>query len=299
MFTAMSTAERICFITGFHRSGTTVLTEAVASAVPAPMLTVGDLAQFMPALAELLDSLQSRSVPVDRGVDGRPVSSTMPEEYCVYLASRGRGRKLRYGSRAKADLQALADAVAAREDSRAAVMKNPWDTANEARLLKDFPHASVVIVRRALPEIEASQRAAFARERNSDEYMGTLLPGEFVKRIWQFAHRGRLLPRLINAISVWRLRLRTLRLASQVHRLPHDRTALLSYDEFKTDARAAAQWASHLLDPDVLAEEFAARCAPFGAEHQPAQVSRVVAAIDRYWERSWERTRAQHARARS
>lgn len=299
MFTAMSTAERICFITGFHRSGTTVLTEAVASAVPAPMLTVGDLAQFMPPLAELLNSLQSRSVPIDRGVDGRPVSSTMPEEYCVYLASRGRGRKLRYGSGAKADLQTLADAVAARGDSRAAVMKNPWDTANEARLLKDFPHASVVIVRRALPEIEASQRAAFARERNSDEYMGTLLPGEFVKRIWQFAHRGRLLPGLINAISVWRLRLRALRLASQVHRLPHDRTALLSYDEFKTDARAAAQWASHLVDPDVLAEEFAARCAPFGAEHRPAQVSRVVAAIDRYWERNWELTRAQHARARS
>jgi hypothetical protein len=298
MFTVMSTAERICFITGFHRSGTTVLTEAVACAVPAPMLTVGDLAQYTPALAELLDSLQSRSVPLDRGVDGRPVSSTMPEEYCVYLASRGR-RKLRYGSRAKADLQALADTVAARGDSRAAVMKNPWDTANEARLLKDFPHASVVIVRRALPEIEASQRAAFARERDSDEYMGTLLPGELVQRIWQFVHRGQLLPRLINSISVWRLRLRTLRLASQVHRLPPDRTALLSYDEFKTDPRAAAQWASHLLDPDVLAEEFAARCAPFGAEHRPANVSRVGAAIDRYWARSWERTRAQHVRARS
>jgi len=299
MFTGMSTADRICFITGFHRSGTTVLTEAVASAVPAPMLTVGDLAQYMPALAELLDSLQSRSVPVDRGVDGRPVSSTMPEEYCVYLSSRGGRRKLRYGSRAKADLQALADTVAARGDSNAAVMKNPWDTANEPRLLRDFPHASVVIVRRGLAEIEASQRAAFARERDSGEYMGTLLPGDFVKRLWQFAHRGRLLPRLINSISVWRLRLRALRLASQVHRLPPDRTALLSYDEFKTDARAAAEWASHLLDADVLAEEFAARCAPFGAERRPAHGSRVVAAIDRYWERSWQRARAEHARARA
>ena len=299
MFSGVPTAETICFITGFHRSGTTVLTEAVASAVPAPMLTVGDLAQYMPALAELLDSLGSRPVPLDRGVDGRPVSSAMPEEYCVYLASRRGRRTLRYGSSAKADLQALADAVAARGDSRSAVMKNPWDTANEARLLKDFPHASVVIVRRALPEIEASQRAAFARERDSGDYMGTLLPGEFVERLWQCAHRGRLLPRLINAISVWRLRLRALRLASQVHRLPPDRTALLSYDEFKTDAPAAARWASHLLDADVLAEEFAARCAPFGAEHQPARVSRVAAAIDRYWERSWERTRAQHAKARA
>ncbi len=299
MFTRVATAEKICFVTGFHRSGTTVLTEAVASAVRAPVLTVGDLAGYIPALAELLDSLESRPVPVDRGVDGRPVSSAMPEEYCVYLASRGRRRKLRYGSRAKADLQALADTVAARGGSRSAVMKNPWDTANEARLLKDFPHSSVVIVRRALPEIEASQRAAYARERDSEEYMGTLLPGEFVKRLWRIAHRGRLLPRLINSTSVWRLRLRALRLASQVHRLPPDRTALLSYDEFRTDARAAAQWASHLLDPDVLAEEFAARCAPFGAEHQTARVSRVAAAIERYWARSWERTRAQHARARS
>ena len=299
MFSGVATAETICFITGFHRSGTTVLTEAVASAVPAPMLTVGDLAQYTPALAELLDSLRSRAVPLDRGVDGRPVSPSMPEEYCVYLASRGRRRKLRYGSGAKADLQALADTVAERGASRSAVMKNPWDTANEARLLRDFPRASVVIVRRALPEIEASQRAAFARERDSSEYMGTLLPGEFLERLWQLVHRGRLLPRLVNSISVWQLRLRALRLASQVQRLPPDRTALLSYDEFKTDPGAAAQWASHLLDPDVLAEEFAARCVPFGAEHRPAHVSRVAAAIDRYWARSWERARARHAKARA
>jgi hypothetical protein len=293
----MSTAERICFVTGFARSGTTVLTEAVALAIPAPTLTVGDLAHFMPSLQTLLDGIESGAETVDRGVDGRPVSADMPEEYCVYLA-RTSSRKLRYGRRARRDLQALADTVATRGAADVAVMKNPWDTTNEPRLLRDFPGSSVVIVRRSLAEIEASQRTAFQREAGSDRYMSSLLGNRFAQGVWRLSHSGRVQPAIVRFMSTWRLRLRAVQLSFQVSRLPAERTALLSYDEFKADPHAAARWAAHLLDADVLAAEFVARVAPFGAGHDVPH-TRVSGWIDDFWARSWDSARRRHAAERA
>jgi hypothetical protein len=298
----MRHAEQITFVTGFQRSGTTVLTEAIAQAVPAPCLTVGDLAQYAPAVAELLASLDERTTPLDRGVDARPLEAGMAEEYNAFLAWRSGLPRSRYGSWARGDLQMLADAVAARGESSGAVMKNPWDTTNEALLLKDFPGSAVVVIRRPLPEIEASMRATWARQAPRHEYraagLAELPGGKVLDRMYDFVTGGPRRRAVIGWFTVWQRRVSVLRLARQVRRLPPARTALLSYDEFKADPRTAAHWAAHLLDADVLAAEFVSRSGNFGAVKPGVKGSRIAAAIDRHWERSWQRARAEHAHAR-
>src|SRR5258708_11561729 len=72
---------RVLFITGFNRSGTTLVTSAVTQAAPARTLTVGDLARHMPSVQRFLAAASKHGTIRDRGVDRLPVSESTPEEY--------------------------------------------------------------------------------------------------------------------------------------------------------------------------------------------------------------------------
>jgi hypothetical protein len=92
-----------------------------------------------------------------------------------------------------------------------------------------------------------------------------------------------------------RTRRDVLRLARAVSMLPPDRVAFLSYDELRSDPRAGAAWAAHLLDPDAVAKAVASHTFP--EYNHEARGSLAVRVIDRYWARAWRRARARQVKA--
>lgn len=285
---------RVLFITGFNRSGTTLLTSAVTTATQARTLTVGDLARHMPSVRKFLATASKHGTVIDRGVDRLPVNESTPEEYC-WLLKEVTGEFVFDSKAAQAGvLDSLIDELATGADATV-VLKNPWDTGRERLLLDHFANACVIVIRRDLSAIEDSQHRAMNRMATSSRYPRALIGDPH--------SRAEMLGALLNPVARQRLvgdfRQRVRKTAIQFGRsaskLPLDRVAFLSYDELRADPVAGAAWAAHLLDPDALAAAIAAQT--FGEYNRTVSASWAVRAIDWYWARAWRRARARQVRA--
>ena len=292
---------RVLFITGFNRSGTTLLTSAVTSATQARTLTVGDLARHMPSVRRFLATAAKHGTVIDRGVDRLPVSESTPEEYC-WLLKEVTGEFVFDAKAAQAGvLDSLVDELAGEQGtalpvrSRTVVLKNPWDTGRERLLLDHFASACVIVIRRDLSAIEDSQNRAMNRMATSSRYPRALIGDPH--------GRAEMLGALLNPVARKRLvgdfrqrvRRTAIRLGRSASKLPLDRVAFLSYDELRADPIAGASWAAHLLDPGALAAEIAAQT--FGDYNQTSTSSWTARAIDWYWARAWRRARARQVKA--
>jgi hypothetical protein len=292
---------RVLFITGFNRSGTTLLTSAVTSATQARTLTVGDLARHMPSVRRFLATAAKHGTVIDRGVDRLPVSESTPEEYC-WLLKEVTGEFVFDAKAARAGvLDSLIDELAGEQDAtlpastRTVVLKNPWDTGRERLLLDHFASACVIVIRRDLSAIEDSQNRAMNRMATSSRYPRALIGDPH--------SRAEMLGALLNPVARERLvgdfrqrvRRTAIRLGRSASKLPLDRVAFLSYDELRADPIAGAAWAAHLLDPAALAAEIAAQT--FGEYNRTSTASWTARAIDWYWARAWRRARARQVKA--
>lgn len=282
----------ILFVSGFNRSGTTVLLEAVAAAVDGEPFTVGDLIRYgSPGMAQRLRALIESDEPVDRGVDAREVTESTPEEYGWLLVDRGVSSRLasRFHPRAAPLLREVADRLIAR--SGTAVLKNPSDTGREDLLLDCFPEAGVIVTRRRLAGIHASTDRALARGARSTAYGMALTGDSRLVRTAIALQRTRVGAALLSAFGRWNLRFRVLGMLRRTARLPVERIAFLDYDELVRDPVEAASWAGHLLDAERLAKEFRASHS-FPAHPLPPS-SRVDRYLDRRWGEVWERGRRE------
>ncbi|HEX9624429.1 MAG TPA: sulfotransferase [Streptosporangiaceae bacterium] len=285
---------RVLFITGFNRSGTTLVTSAVTQAKQARTLTVGDLARHMPSVKRFLATASKQGNVIDRGVDRLPVSESTPEEYC-WLLKEVTGEFVFDGQAAQVDvLVSLVDELAG-EQGATVVLKNPWDTGRERLLLDHFADSHVVLMRRDLSAIEDSQNRALNRMATSNRYARSLIGDRH--------SRAEMLGSLLNPqarermVGDFRHRVRrtAVRLGRNASKLPLDRVAFLSYDELRADPVAGASWAAHLIDPKVLGEAIAARTFPEYNTVSPGSLT--VRLIDWYWARAWRRARARQVRA--
>lgn len=285
---------RVLFITGFNRSGTTLVTSAVTRAARARTLTVGDLARHLPSLRRFLATASRNATASDRGVDRLPVSESTPEEYGWLLnATTG---DFAFGPQAARAgvLHSLVDELAGDGDAMV-VLKNPWDTGRERLLLDHFADARILLVRRGLSAIEDSQRRAWDRMATSNRYVCALFGdahsrARFLASVLDPQARERMVRDARR-----RMRRTAPRLARSVRKLPLDRVAFLSYDELRADPCAGAAWAAHILDPSKLGEAIAADTFP---EYNKAGARSVTArVIDWYWARAWRRARARQVRA--
>jgi hypothetical protein len=285
---------RVLFITGFNRSGTTLLTSAVTTATQARTLTVGDLARHMPSVRRFLATASKHGTVVDRGVDRLPVSESTPEEYC-WLLNDVTGEFVFDAEAAQAGvLDSLIDELAGERDATV-VLKNPWDTGRERLLLDHFAGACVIVIRRDLSAIEDSQHRALNRMATSSRYPRALIGDPH--------SRAEMLGALLNPVARQRLvgdfrqrvRRTAVGLGRSASKLPLDRVAFLSYDELRADPIAGASWAAHLLDPDALATAITAQT--FGEYNGTSAASWTVKAIDWYWARAWRRARARQVKA--
>ncbi|GAA2721525.1 sulfotransferase [Actinocorallia aurantiaca] len=282
----------IVFVSGFNRSGTTVLLEAVASSTDGEPFTVGDLIRYgSPGLAARLRALVEADEPVDRGVDARKVTASTPEEYGWLLVDQGSTARLssRFNPEAAPTLRRVADDIVAR--SGTAVLKNPSDTGREDLLLRCFPEAGVIVTRRALAGIHSSADRALARGAESTVYGMALTGNSRIVRAAIRVQRTRAGASLLSAFGRWNLRFRVLGMLRRTSRLPVDRVAFLDYDELIRDPWRAARWAGHLLDPERLAEDF--RAIHSFPPHPVPPASRLDRFLDRRWGRVWERGRRE------
>jgi hypothetical protein len=286
MITSMSmriSPGGVLFISGFHRSGTTLVATAATAAVRGTTLTVGDLAEHIASLATFL--AETRDTPVDRGVDRLPVTPDTPEEYGWLLYHRSGRHALREEDLSAGVLRDLAAGLG----PEPVVLKNPWDTGHEDLLLRSVPDAAVLVVRRSVAAIVDSSRRALLRTATSDSYLRALMGDDRNVRTVLGALGQPGWRRVVLFLSRWRLRLGVLRLAVRAGRLPPAKVAYLSYEELTDRPAAGAAWAAHLLDPAELAAGFATRVFPdAGGARRGALVDR---ALDACWERSWRRAR--------
>ncbi len=286
---------RVFFVSGFNRSGTTLVTTAVTEATRATTLTVGHMARHMPSIEAFLADAKASGTTPDRGVDRLLVTESTPEEYgWLLFAQIG---SFVFGDKAveTGALQTLVDELAGDGDNPVVVLKNPFDVGREARLLEHFPDARILLVRRRLAAIEDSMTRSFDRLATSPGWVRALMGNS------EFGEQ------MINTIvdpvsrkSMVRDNIRKNRddvrsLAKAVASLPPERVAFLSYDELRADPRAGAAWAAHLLDPDLLAKAIAADTFP--EYNRPAPRSFAAWAADRAWARAWQRARANQLKA--
>jgi len=292
---------RVLFITGFNRSGTTLVTTAVTEAARATTLTVGDLARHLPSIDRFLTAARKRATVPDRGVDRLPVNESTPEEYGWLLhAATG---EYTFGATAadSGTLRTLVDELANDSDAPVVVLKNPWDTGHEQLLLDHFPDSGALLVRRRLSAIEVSQERAWARIATSNGYVRALISDRRrAAEMLGVVLNPRARQDMVRA-NRRKARRDVLRLARGVSKLPLDRVAFLSYDELREDPQAGAAWAAHMLDPEAFGRAIAAHTFPeynrFPGYSRASPAGWVARAIDGYWAWSWRRARAKQVRA--
>jgi len=285
---------RVLFITGFNRSGTTLVTSAATEAANARTLTVGHLARHMPSVDRFLTTSRKQATVPDRGVDRLPVNESTPEEYGWLLhAATG---EYAFGAKAAESgvLSALVEELADDGDAPV-VLKNPWDTGHERLLLDHFGDSRVLLVRRRLGAIEDSVERAWTRMATSNRYLRALIGDR--RRVAETL--GVILDSKARQDLVEDTRRKTrrdvLRLARSAGRLPLDRVAFLSYDELREDPQAGAAWAAHILDPEAFGRAISALTFPEYNRAKPG--SYLVRAIDGYWAWAWRRARAKQIKA--
>jgi hypothetical protein len=285
---------RVLFVSGFNRSGTTLVTSAVTRAARGRTLTVGDLARHMPSVQRFLATAGKDATAPDRGVDRLAVTASTAEEY-GWLLNAVTG-DFSFGPQPErvGVLRSLVDELAG-DGHSTVVLKNPWDTGRERLLLDHFPDSRILLVRRDLSAIEDSQRRAWDRMATSNRYTRALFVdarsrAQFLASVLDPQVRQRMVGEARD-----RMRRTAVRLARDVSKLPLDRVAFLSYDELRTDPSAGAAWAAHLVDPGALGEAIASETFPEYNRARPRDWPARV--IDRYWARAWRRARARQVRA--
>ncbi|ROO91229.1 sulfotransferase family protein [Actinocorallia herbida] len=282
----------IIFVSGFNRSGTTVLLEAVAAASGGTPFTVGDLIRHgSPGLSSRLTALVEAPEPVDRGVDARPVTGATPEEYGWLLVDQKVSSRLtsRFHPRGAGLLRRIAAEI--EERAGVAVLKNPSDTGREALLLESFPDAKIILSRRPLSGIYGSADRALARGARSTAYGMALTDRSLFVRLAIRAQLTRPGAAFLSFLGRWNLRLRVFGMLRATARLPLDRVAFLDYEELVHDPETAAVWAAHVLDPDRLAKEFS-RSHSFPGNPRPPS-SRLDRYLDARWHRLWTASRTR------
>jgi hypothetical protein len=280
----------VIFVNGFNRSGTTLLTTSITEAAKATTLTVGDLARHMPSVATFLADAEASGITPDRGVDRLPVTPTTPEEYGWFLHAKI--DKFGFGPTAAKSgvMESLIDELAVNSGRDTVVLKNPWDTGEEAFLLSHFPEARIVLVRRSLPGIEDSLTRAWERMSDNHGWAVALLANPEIAAGIIGVLEDPEKRKAMVADTIAQMHSEIDRLIGTIKTLPPERVAYICYDEFRQDPRAAAAWAAHIVDPEALAGAVAGLTFP--EFNQPAARNEEVRALDERWAGAWDDARA-------
>ncbi|CAF3571621.1 unnamed protein product [Adineta steineri] len=189
------------FITGIHRSGTTLLYEQLCKILPVAYVTPysilyynhlieaednGQTSVYINALHKYFQLLGIRN----RFIDTTPVSALNPsEEYCFVIGRQRNGRlstslpftqnfpTLTSKSHKTFDSLCRKLIYIQKPKSNIVLLKNPWDYGNEAEILKLYPNAKFIHILRNPLEVINSLYSAMSHYANGiqfDPYVWTI-----------------------------------------------------------------------------------------------------------------------------
>ena len=233
-----------CFVLGPHRSGTTIVCNALAGSGAFVSLAAADIVAFhersggYSAPHETSGGSSDLATLARRGesrkIDAMPVSVDLPEEYGFLFPGR----------RLTAETAPLLAAVYrdlagdAADDARF-LLRNPWDLPNTPRILELFPEATFVfVVRDPVETIDSQLQAARKLLAEPSEYHA-LLDLRYRRLL---ARRGRLAlyrflvrrPRFVDLLTRSFAR-DTRRWIGDLERLPPDRWIVTRYEDLLAD----------------------------------------------------------------
>jgi len=237
--------NRSCFVLGPHRSGTTIVCNALAASGAFVCLTAADIVAFQARSAgsgtaghggsdarSTLAGLARRGET--RKIDAVPVSEDLPEEYGFLLPGR---RLTPETAPVLASVHrdiAGADAPGARH-----LLRNPWDLARAPMILELFPGASFVfVVRDPIETIDSQLQATRALFAEPSDYHALLDPSyrRMLRRPLRFALYRFLTGRARMADTLTRSFARsTARWLGSLERLPPERWLVTRYEDLVAD----------------------------------------------------------------
>ncbi|CAN5864640.1 hypothetical protein BH20GEM1_BH20GEM1_04800 [soil metagenome] len=264
-----------CFVLGPHRSGTTILTQALAESGAFVYLTAAHIVaqhrgadQAAPTLVELAQRHATR------GIDAVAVAEDLPEEYGFLLP----GRRLTRETAPKL-ASVYGELVASDGRERRPLLRNPWDLDRAPLILEHFPRASFVfVVRNPVATINSQLQAVRTLLAEPSEYHA-LLDSRYrrlVRRKRLFRLYRRVTARGIMASLLLKSFQRsTDGLVRDLRALPRERWTVVKYEELIDDpARALVRvygFLGLLPGPIPLAE----RIRPGGRELDPHVEARI------------------------
>lgn len=171
----------LTFILGNHRSGTTWLYQLLAETGRFSVLTAFHVitwGQDDASPATLGRQLTDQGITARKG-DGVAVSPSLPEEYCYILNNQGFKSWLTPES-----LPLFSQILAALEDGRPILLKNPWDYAHFPFLAQTFPGARFVFIHRHPFRVIQSAVGVFRAIWSSQQDGYVTLLSRRYRRLW-------------------------------------------------------------------------------------------------------------------
>ena len=239
------------FITGLHRSGTTILYKLLSESGAFNTCTVHHVvyrycllylhlnvleAQAKEELEQQLESLEQRS----RGFDTIGVSAETPEEYCYALAHQGR-RPMLNDENFPSFLEFCKKLQFIQSRDKSLLLKNPFDSANFLYIKDRLPDSRFVFIHRHPVEVINSQvKAVWSLLKRKNEYVALIV--ERYRQLWE--HPGKLwlarkvfserlpfiVPQVVSNVSRENQRLLT-----DIGRLPEESYIHVTYSQLCDD----------------------------------------------------------------
>lgn len=257
-----SIQTRPVFVMGFHRSGTTFIYDSIAKCFPLANLDLYSIFFYERMLTNYVSGNEQTDRDwfnnyirycgiEDRGLDRFEVSHDMVEEYCWVLSksnwlfpatqtTRANGRRLR---------EVCRKIQYCNPQSEGVLLKNPFDFTNAKALLRLFPNAKFIFVKRSPAEILNSTYnsvLSMARPHPFFELMRSTQPP--LSR-YLAEKMGGLMNRMsdeqlmkLSSVGVKNALKKRLTLARRsLQSLPQDSYVVADYDEFNSDPVAALE----------------------------------------------------------
>ncbi|HJR53953.1 MAG TPA: sulfotransferase [Gemmatimonadota bacterium] len=279
-----------CFVLGPHRSGTTIVCNALAASGAFACLTAADIVAFhersgaygsgrhcpsdagstRAALAALSRKGETRKIDAVR------VSEELPEEYGFLFPERRLTPET-----APVLTSVYRDLAGEAPDEARYLLRNPWDFPNAARILELFPEATFVfVVRDPVETIDSQLQAARTLLAEPSEYHA-LLDLRYRRLL---RRRGRLAlyrllarrPRFVDLLTRSLAR-DTRRWTEALERLPADRWIVTRYEDLLAEpARELRRLFTFLRLPPERTDAVAREIRPGARTLHPQVVARIT-----------------------
>ena len=267
------------FVMGFHRSGTTFIYDSIARCFPLANLDLYSIFFYERLLSNAVNERERSDREwfnlyldylgiEDRGLDGFEVRDTMVEEYCWVLSKSNLifPSTITWSLDCRRLREVCQKLAYTNPGTKGVLLKNPFDYCNAPRLLKYFPNAKFVYVKRRPTDILNSCLRSLMRMVRPHPFFDLMtstqprvaqLVARRMAKYWQDKTDDELLEKISEPIQK-ALKKKLRQSKRSLEHLPRDSYVVVDYETFTTNPTAALLEVKKLLNmefstpPDVI-----------------------------------------------